>query len=183
VDTSVLVLLWLTVMVLGFSAFYLVSRRGEHAPQAFDTTWRSLIPAALVLCAGLVAYAIEAAGASGPNFVFGREDANASIARAWIQLPLHAGLALLLVIGRPRGWLWLAWAPARAGLILLLAWAAFLAPLVIGQGVVYVGVLGLAALMVPSLLYAAALYLTLENGARHARALLARLRQGPYART
>jgi hypothetical protein len=54
---------------------------------------------------------------------------------------------------------------------------------VIGQGVVYVGVLGLAALMVPSLLYAAALYLTLENGARHARALLARLRQGPYART
>jgi hypothetical protein len=147
---------------------------------AFDTVWRSLIPAALVVCAGLVAYAIEAAGASGPNFVYGREDANRAVPGAWMQLPLHAGLAFLLAIGRPRGLLWLAWAAARVGLILIVAWAAFLTLLLAAPpgAAVYVGLGGLAALMVPPLLYGAALYLTLKDGAGHARALFARLSQG-----
>jgi hypothetical protein len=141
-----------------------------RAASAFDTVWRSLIPAALIVCAGLVAYAIEAAGAFGPNFVFGRADANAAIPRAWIQLPQHAVLAFLLVIGRPRGLLWLAWAAARVGLILLLGAAAFWALLGVPiAAVIYVGLLGLIALMIPTLLYGAAMYLTLEDGAGHAR--------------
>ena len=140
--------------------------------------WRSLIPAALVVCAGLVAYAIEAAGASGPNFVYGRGDANAVIPYAWRQLALHAGLAFLMVIGRPRGLLWLAWAAARGGLILLLAWAAALTLLLIGPtAVIYVGLLGLIVLLVPPLLYGVALYLTFEDGAGHARALFSPLSQ------
>ena len=141
--------------------------------------WRSLTPAALILCAGLIAYVIEAAGASGPNFVYGRGDANAAIPYAWRQLPLHAGLALLLVIGRPRGLLWLAWAAARGGLILLVVWAAFLTLLLVAPtAVVYVGLLGLIVLLVPPLLYGVALYLTFEEGAGHARALFSRLSQG-----
>ena len=144
----------------------------------FDTVWQSLIPAALIVCGGLVAYAIEGAGASGPNFAYGRADADAAMPRAWIQLPLHAGLALLLVIGRPSGLLWLAWAAARVGLILLVAWGAFWSVLLIGaDAVIYVGLLGLIALLVAPLLHGAALYLTLEEGAGHARALLARLSQ------
>jgi hypothetical protein len=140
--------------------------------------WRSLVPAALIICAGLVAYLIEAAGEFGPNVVFGREDANALIPRAWIQLPQHAVLAFLLVVGRPRGLLWLAWAAARVGLILLLGSAAFWTLLGIPMAAVAdVGLLGLA-LMIPTLLYGAAMYLTLEDGAGHARALFARLSQG-----
>lgn len=152
--------------------------------RAFDTVWRSPIPAALILCAGLIAYAIEAAGEFGPNFVYGRADANAAIPNAWRQLPLHAGLAFLLVIGRPRGLLWLAWAAARGGLILLLAWAAFFTVLLTAPfAVVYVGLLGLTVLLVPPLLYGVALYLTLEDGAAHARALFSRLSQGWPVRT
>jgi len=95
-----------------------------------------------------------------------------------MQLPLHAGLAFLLAIGRPRGLVWLAWAAARVGLILLLGVAAFWTLLILGSGaVVYVGLLGLTALLVPPLLSGAALYLTLEDGAAHARALFSRLSQ------
>jgi hypothetical protein len=145
-----------------------------RAARAFDTVWRSLIPAALILGAGLIAYVIQAAGEFGPNFVYGRGDANRAIPNAWIQLPLHAGLAFLLVIGRPRGLLWLAWALGRAGLLLLVVGAAFWT-LLIGPGaVVYVGLLGLTVLLVPLLLYGVALYLTLEDGAGHARALFSR---------
>jgi hypothetical protein len=152
--------------------------------RAYDTMWRSLIPAALIFCAGLVAYWIEAAGASGPNFVYGREDANAGIPHAWRQIPLHVGLAFLLLIGRPRGWLWLAWAAGRVGLILLVAWAAFWALLMTGSAAyIYVGLLGFITLMVPLLLYGAALYLTLEDGTGHARALFARFSRGWSAPT
>ena len=137
-----------------------------RAARTFETVWRSLIPAALMLGAGLIAYVIQAAGEFGPNFAYGRADANAAIPNAWIQLPLHAGLAFLLVIGRPRGLLWLAWALGRVGLILLVVWTAFWT-LLIGPGaVVYVGLLGLTALLVPLLLYGVALYLALWDDIR-----------------
>lgn len=150
---------------------------GPASRDRFDTVWRSLIPAAMVIGAGLVAYAIEAAGEFGPNVVYGRADANAAIPLAWIQLPVHAGLAFLLVIGRPHGPLRLAWAAARVGLMLLVVWAAFWTFLLIETGSVpRVGVLNSTLLTIPLLLYGAALYLTLENGARHARVLFARMR-------
>jgi hypothetical protein len=150
---------------------------------AFDTVWRSLVPAALILGAGLVAYVGDAAGDFGPMVAFGRADANAGIQYAWIQLPLHAGLAFLLLIGRPRGLLWLPWAAAGMGLILLVVWAAFLTLVLVDRlfTAVYPMALGSAILLL--LLYGAALYLTFEEGAAHARRLFSRLSQGSAART
>lgn len=140
--------------------------------------WRSLIPAALILCAGLVAYVGEAAGEFGHLVAFGRADANAGIPIAWTQLPLHAGLASLLVIGRPRGLLWLAWVPALVGLILLVVWAAFLTFVLVDRLFTADYAVDVGSAMLLLLVYGGALYLTFEEGAGHARALFSRLSEG-----
>ena len=154
-----------------------------RAVRAFDTVWRSLIPAALILCAGPLAYVANAAGERGPMVAFGRGDANLSIPDAWMQLPLHAGLAFLLAIGRPRGIRWLAWAAAHVGLVLLVVWAAFLTLVLVERlfAVDYPVDVGSAMLLL--LLYGAALYLTFEEGAGQARALFSRLNHGWTGRT
>ena len=151
--------------------------------RAFDTVWRSLIPAALILCAGPLAFVAYAAGEFGPMVAFGRADANDTIPDAWIQLPLHAGLAFLLAIGRPRGLRWLAWPPARVGLILLVVWAALLMVALVGRGITIDYPLDYVSAMLLLLLYGAALHLTFEKGAGHARALFSRLSHGFCART
>ena len=132
---------------------------------------RSLVTAALILCGGLVAYAGEAAGELGHLVAFGADDANAGVPYAWIQLPLHAGLATLLVIGKPRGFLWLAWAPARVVLILLVVLAAFVTLVLVTRLFTAADPVGVGSAMLLLVLYCAALYLTLEVGARRAREL------------
>ena len=60
-----------------------------------------VVSIALLLLAGLVAYWAYALGASGPLVIFGQGDATRSVVDAWQQVPLHAAVATLLVLG---GW-------------------------------------------------------------------------------
>jgi hypothetical protein len=137
----------------------------------------------LILCAGSLAFVAYASGEFGPMVAFGRRDANDAIPDAWIQLPLHAGLAVLLLIGRPRGLRWLAWAPAVVGLVLLVAWAALLTLVLVGRGITVDYPLDYGRAVLLLLLYGAAMHLTFEKGAGHARALFSRLSHGWSAHT
>jgi hypothetical protein len=68
-----------------------------------DYIWDSVVPADLVLLAGLLAYLAFAIGAQGPMAITGDDDANRAAVDAWFQIPLHVGVAALLVAGAPTG--------------------------------------------------------------------------------
>ncbi len=68
-----------------------------------DYIWNSVVPADLVLLAGLLAYLAFAIGAQGPMVTVGHDDANRAAADAWFQIPIHLGVAALLAVGGPIG--------------------------------------------------------------------------------
>lgn len=84
-----------------------------------DYLWNTVVPADLVLLAGLLAYFAYAIGADGPMVTAGHDDANRLAVDAWLQIPVHLAVAALLVAGAPNSRLVFR---LLGGAILMLLW-------------------------------------------------------------
>jgi hypothetical protein len=109
-----------------------------------------------------VAFIAYAAPDAGPIAIFGHEDTKDDPGQAWVQLPVHAALAIALAVGRPSGPRWLARAVGVAGIGLLAMWMTLLTIAVLSALGDYTDSADVLACVSLLLLYGGALYLTLR---------------------
>lgn len=111
---------------------------------------------AVILAAGGVAYFAYAAGDAGPMATFGHGDSNRAAVDAWVQLPVHAVLALCFAVAGPTGMRTIAWIASFLASAALCLWAVVLLLLGLGSLGDYTDLPDVLVSMALLLLYGAA---------------------------